>query len=132
MSIGTPEKLKKYLQLNPFMKDEQFYVDGYQTQSYKDAGLGMMNLGSLSFSNIKKPKLGGAGQWLKYVSNFKNLAPIPDGESLRDIPDTVLMLGGTFVMNGDDLIYKWKDSYPGETPNIEEVLGIAASNKVYA
>ena len=114
------------------MKMDQFYVDGYQTQSYKNAGLSMMDMASLSFSNIKKPKLGGVGQWWKYVSNFKNLAPIPDGGKFGDIPDTVLMLGGTFVMNGDDIIYKWKDSYPGETPNIEEVLGIAAGNKAYA
>jgi len=114
------------------MKMDQFYVDGYQTQSYKNAGLSMMDMASLSLSNIKKPNLGGVGQWWKYVSNFKNLAPIPDGGRFGDIPDTVLMLGGTFVMNGDEIIYKWKDSYPGETPNIEEVLGIAAGNKAYA
>ena len=104
------------------------YVDGFKTQSYKDAELGMVS--SLSLGNAKRPSLGGVGQWWKYIANFKNLAPIPNGQKLSDIPDTVLMLGGTFVVEGDTFLYKWKDVYPGETPEIKEVLNIATGNKV--
>jgi len=109
------------------MKKDQMFVDGYQNNAYKDAGLGTM--GMSSFFNMKQPKLG-AGQMFKFLSNFNNLAPPSDG--LGDIPDTVLMLGGTFIVDGDKFSFKWKDAYPGETPKIQEVLDIAAGNKLFA
>jgi hypothetical protein len=44
---------------------------------------------------------------------------------LGEIPEGVLRLGGTFVMNGDQIIYRWSDRLPGDHPDIEEVLQIA-------
>ena len=127
VSIGSPKKLKKYLELNPFMKEDQMFVDGYKNNAYKETSLKTM--GPIAFLNMKQPKLD-PSRMFKFMSNFNSLAP--PTENLGEIPDTVLMLGGTFVVDGDVFLYKWKDAYPGETPKIQEVLDVAAGNKLFA
>jgi len=36
-----------------------------------------------------------------------------------------LRTGGTFVVQGDDVVYQWTDTIPGNHPVIEDVVTIA-------
>ena len=72
-------------------------------------------MGVSSFFNVKQPKLG-AVQMLKFLSNKNNLASLSEG--ICDVPESVLMLGGAFIADGDKFIHKWKDACPEETPKI--------------
>lgn len=41
---------------------------------------------------------------------------------LGEIPEGVLWTGGTFVVQGDEVIYQWTDTLPGNHPVIEDVI----------
>ena len=52
-------------------------------------------------------------------------------DEFGEIPEGVLRLGGTFVVSGNDIVYRWNDTVPGDHPDINNVLNIAqeASNQ---
>lgn len=45
---------------------------------------------------------------------------------LGDLPMGVLRLGGTFVVSGEDVLYAWSDTVPGDHPKVDDVIAIAA------
>lgn len=65
--------------------------------------------------------MNGFGGWWKYFTNVMKLSPI-DPESTGGIPEGVLRLGGTFVVEGDEVLYQWSDQIPGDHPDPREVL----------
>lgn len=129
VSIGDAEKLNKFLELNPFIPLENAFVDDYSMDAYKTAGFGSFrDLDPEAAKKVKMqaPDMGGFGGWWKYLSNTVALAPIEKGKS--GIPEGVLQLGGTFVVRGDDVVYQWSDTVPGDTPDLAEVLSIVREN----
>ena len=49
-----------------------------------------------------------------------------------EVPEGVLWTGGTFVVQGSEVVYQWTDTVPGNHPVIEDVVNIAkdaAKNK---
>lgn len=42
-----------------------------------------------------------------------------------EVPEGVLRTGGTFVIQGQNVLYQWTDTVPGNHPVIEEVVQIA-------
>lgn len=40
-------------------------------------------------------------------------------------PEGVRQVGGTFVVNGNDVVYQWNDRVPGDHPNIDVVMAVA-------
>ena len=64
-------------------------------------------------------------EFLKYFSAVGKVSPIPKDMKFGQIPEGVLRLGGTFVVNGEDIIYQWSDRVPGDHPDIQEVLELA-------
>ena len=45
-----------------------------------------------------------------------------------EIPEGVLRLGGTFVVSGNDIVYRWSDRLPGDHPDIQQVLDTALAS----
>jgi len=116
------------LELNPFIPKEQIFVDGYDFTAYKEVGFGRFDEQDkevLKGVTLSAPDLGGFGEWYKYVSNVMKISPIPKDMKFGDIPEGVLRLGGTFVVDGDDVVYQWSDRVPGDHPEIEDVLNAA-------
>jgi hypothetical protein len=116
-------KLSKFLELNPAIPSQSTFVDDYEFRAYDSAGFGSMK--DLDNSKVKDlklsaPKLGGFGGWWKYLTNVASISPVEPGK--QGIPEGVLRLGGTFVVDQDELIYLWKDIIPGDTPDLEEVM----------
>ena len=116
-------KLSKFLELNPAVPSQLMFVDNYDFDAYNSAGFGSMK--DLDNSKVKNlqlsaPKLGGFAGWWKYLSNVASISPIEPGKS--GIPEGVLRLGGTFIVDTDYITYSWKDIVPGNTPNLDEVM----------
>lgn len=123
MSIGDTEKLNTFLDLNPYVPVNQMFVDGYDFDAYKAVGFGSLDdVKDTKDIKMTAPELGGFGGWWKYLSNVMSLSPVEPGTS--GIPEGVKRLGGTFVVQGDDVIYQWSDKVPGAHPNLDDVMKV--------
>lgn len=131
ISIGDEEKLGVFLDKNPKVPRESAFVDGYDFDAYKTAGFGRFDEqdqddAKAAMKNMKAPELeGGIKGWWNYLSSAGKVSPIPKYMKFGEVPEGVLRLGGTFVVKGDKILYRWSDRVPGDHPNIEEVIEIA-------
>lgn len=73
--------------------------------------------------DLKPPKQMSFGKWTRYLKNMVSLAPMPK-EPLKfgEAPPGVKVLGGTYAIDGDAVLFSHMDEVPGATPDIEEVL----------
>lgn len=130
VSIGDPEKLNVFLKNNPNVPKESIFVEDFEGKdafgAYNAVGFGSWGGGDPSAASepIPPPKTLSFMQWVGYIFNILKLSPIPDGVKLGQIPEGVLRLGGTFVVNGNDVLYQWSDDKPGDHPDIGEVLTV--------
>eukprot|EP00954_Amorphochlora_amoebiformis_P020671 1341046-Amorphochlora_amoeboformis.AAC.1 len=85
------------------------------TGAYKAMGFGKFGdnpaLSAEASKRLKKPE---GVNWWKYLSNVVKLSPIPKGEKIPfgQVPEGVKRLGGTFVVNGENIVYSWADGLP--------------------
>ena len=77
--------------------------------------------------DFKPPTSMGPGKWFKYMANTVGLAPIPKDADFKfgDVPEGVRVLGGTYVLDGDEVVFSHQDAVPGATPEISAVLAAA-------
>ena len=120
ISVGDCEKLRTFLRLNRYISSKKSFVDDGSLQAYESVGLGCMELGKAIDSTVAAPNLGGLRGWWKYMRNVEELTPIEPGS--RKFSGGVKQLGGTFIIDGDEVLYEWYDKFPGDTPALEEVL----------
>ena len=122
VSIGDQKKLETFLELNPDVPRDTVFVDDYDFKAYKAVGFGKFT--DLSAKDrkdltIRKPDIS-LKTWWKYLKNVIKLSPIDKDKP--GIPVGVLRVGGTFVIQGDDVVYQWNDKIPGDHPEPEDVL----------
>jgi hypothetical protein len=67
------------------------------------------------------PDLGGVGGWWNYLKSSVELSPIQEGKG-NEFPEGVLILGGTFVIDGDAVIFSYKDPLPGVEADLKAVM----------
>jgi len=133
VSIGTPEKLETFLELNPHVPRESILVDNYEHALYKKLGFsrfdeaspeqlkGNVDLTKLfRFLDLKIP-----GLW-NYATKSLEMAPVEGSVDWFDLPEGGLRNGGTLVVKGNSVIFQWKDTIPSDVPNSEDVLKIAS------
>ena len=125
VSIGDAKKLNKFLELNPKVPRNQAFVDDYDFGAYQAVGLQKMDLGYKvpkgAVGKMTAPDLGGIGGWWTYLKNSVELSPIPEGRA-NEFPEGVKVLGGTFVIDGDDVKFSYKNPLPGVEPDLAEVM----------
>lgn len=51
-----------------------------------------------------------------------NSVVVPRDMKFGDVPEGVLWTGGTFVVQGNEVLYQWTDLVPGNHPIIDDVL----------
>jgi hypothetical protein len=129
ISIGDQEKLNAFLEQNPKVPRDQIFVDDYSFDAYKSAGFGRFDeqdkdVSKEAMKNMGAPDLGFKG-WLSYLGSAAKVSPIPKDMKFGEVPEGVLRLGGTFVVKGNDILYRWSDRLPGDHPDIRNVVGIA-------
>ena len=74
---------------------------------------------------MSHPSAQGPRKWFTYLANVMEVSPIPEDKSqlkLGDVPPGVKVLGGTYAIDGDDVVFSHMDEVPGATPEIEEVV----------
>lgn len=122
ISVGKHEKLKKFLELNPKIDPAMAFVDESPTfDAYAAVGFGKIGDNVPNMGNFKLPGLSGA-QWWNYASNVMGLSPVDMDNLKPEIPEGVTRLGGTFVVDGEAVVYAWADSVPGDTPEVKVVF----------
>eukprot|EP00854_Cymbomonas_tetramitiformis_P005481 gene5481-6644_t len=125
ISIGDAEKLNKFLELNPQVPREKSFVDDSSDfAAYQSAGFGKIGETEVKKVQMAKPELTGQ-QWFTYARNVMALSPVPKDLKFGEFPEGVLRLGGTFVLDGDKVIYAWADPIPGQHPAVEDVIAAA-------
>lgn len=124
VSLGSAEKLGKFLELNPEIPRSIARVDeSMDFALYEACGFGKFT------DATTKPKLQSPnfsfGDWFKYLTNVAKLAPIREAE--RGVPEGVLRLGGTFVLRGEDVAYAHAEALPGAHADVDDVLAAAGA-----
>mmetsp|Transcript_2036 Transcript_2036/g.4694 ORF Transcript_2036/g.4694 Transcript_2036/m.4694 type:complete len:112 (-) Transcript_2036:358-693(-) len=96
--------------------------------AYKTAGFGRFDETDPEVAKQVELKAPDGINWWNYMRSVMKVSPIPKDQKLfgGGVPEGVLRLGGTFVVKGDDIIYRWNDRLPGDHPDIEEVWKIAS------
>lgn len=132
VSIGTPEKLETFLELNPVVPRDSILVDDYEHKLYKNLGFGRFDEVSLDEAKgIDATKLFGfanlgVGNLWNYATRFQDMAPLEGNEvDWTNLPEGGMRNGGTLVVRGDDVIYQWSDTIPSDVPDVEDVLEVA-------
>mmetsp|Transcript_35163 Transcript_35163/g.84861 ORF Transcript_35163/g.84861 Transcript_35163/m.84861 type:complete len:152 (-) Transcript_35163:167-622(-) len=131
VSIGTPDKLETFLELNPSVPRESILVDDYDHRLYKQLGFGRFDEANLKMAGTDARKLfrifdlGPGGMW-SYATRFLEMAPL-EGTSVdwSDLPEGGMRNGGTLVVSGEEVIYQWSDTIPSDVPNVADVVEIA-------
>ena len=68
------------------------------------------------------PKSMGLGKWFSYLKNVAKLAPVPSDLKFGEAPPGVKVLGGTYAIDGDEVVFSHMDEVPGATPDVSAVL----------
>ena len=121
------EKMQRFLDLNPLVPRGSLFVDDSPTfDAYASAGFkNIGETGTVAASQMTAPKLS-AGAWWRYLTNVAALSPVPEGLKFGEIPEGVLRLGGTFVLDEADAVaFAHADKFPGDHPAIADVLRAA-------
>ena len=134
--MGDETKLAKFLELNPAIPRDSVFVDNLNLAVYDKLQLKKFTDANhpdeLKQVQLQKPDhMGGFQGWWKYLTNVIALSPIDDKDNnkLGGIPEGVLRLGATFVVQGDDIVYQWNDKLPGDHPDPASVLDFAVKQQ---
>lgn len=122
ISSGTPEKLRKFLELNPIVPADRVFVDDSADYgAYKAMGFGKLGQQPTSTANLSlKAVAFSPGDWLTYLANVVPLSPIRPADS--GVPEGVTLLGGTLAFTGERMLFASADRLPGDYPTPGEVL----------
>lgn len=124
ISVGQPEQLQQFLDINPELKDAKALIDdSADFAGYRSAGFNLM-IGDKKLETPPdfKPPTMGMGKWLSYLRNVASLSPVPKDMKFGEVPQGVRVLGGTYAVDGDEVVFSHMDEVPGATPEIEAVL----------
>lgn len=125
ISVGQPEQLQQFLDLNPELNKASALIDDSEDfAAYKAAGFNYL-MGDKPLEtppDFKPPKTMSGGKWWQYLRNVGDLSPIPEGMKFGEFPDGVRVLGGTYAVDDDAVVFAHMDEVPGATPDIEKVL----------
>ena len=129
VSIGDQQRLNAFLDKNPNIPRENMFVDGYDFAAYKQAGFGRFDEKpkEATESAIQKPVKLGLEGWWTFLTSFAPLAPVTEDMKFPEMftPEGLFWVGGTLVVRGNDIAYRWDDRTSGDQPEAAEVLSIA-------
>jgi hypothetical protein len=130
VSIGDAERLNAFLSKNPEISSDKFFVDGYDFAAFKEAGFGRFDEKPKEVTENVKAKpaaFGGIKGWWTFLTSFIPLAPVtPDMKFPENLtPEGLFWVGGTFVVAGDDIVYRWDDRISGDHPEAIDVVDVA-------
>lgn len=122
--MGRSDQLASFMRLNPEITAPLLIDDSPTFDSYRAAGFNylMGDKPLQSPPDFKPPKTMTGGKWWGYLTNVKDLSPVPKELTFGEVPPGVKVLGGTYALDGDEVVFSHMDVVPGATPDIEEVM----------
>ena len=125
ISVGKPTQLAQFLEVNPELTGAKALIDDSPDfAGYRAAGFNL-KLGEKQLEkppDFKPPKAMGMGKWMTYLKNVGSLSPVPKDMKFGEFPEGVKVLGGTYAISNDDVVFSHMDEVPGATPEISAVL----------
>jgi len=124
ISVGQPDQLAKFIELNPELKGTALVDDSATFEGYKAAGFNYL-MGDKVLDSppaMKPPDTMTTGKWFTYLRNVIGLSPVPKDLKFGEVPPGVKVIGGTYAVDGDEVLFSHMDEVPGATPDIEAVL----------
>ncbi|KAJ8607999.1 hypothetical protein CTAYLR_008246 [Chrysophaeum taylorii] len=113
--------MRKFLDLNPALPRDRLFCDVDDSfAAYEAVGFGKIK--KVENFKLKVPRLGSAAAWWRYLTNVAALSPVPANLKFGELPEGVLRLGGTFVIEGDRVLFAHADKFPGDHPAVADVL----------
>mmetsp|Transcript_51 Transcript_51/g.117 ORF Transcript_51/g.117 Transcript_51/m.117 type:complete len:104 (+) Transcript_51:185-496(+) len=95
-----------------------------QRQAFVDASVDQQAYAALNlrstFSEGAQLRPPADVDWISYFANIMELTPKPAREG--EFPVGVTKQGGTFVLQGDRVLFASADRIPGDEPSVAEVL----------
>jgi len=123
ISVGSSEQLAKFASINPELAGAPMLIDdSADFAAYRAAGFNYL-MGDKPLEKppeFKPPKTLSGGKWWQYLANVASLSPKP--QKFGEFPKGVKVLGGTYAIDGDKVVFSHMDVVPGATPEIETVL----------
>mmetsp|Transcript_39282 Transcript_39282/g.111389 ORF Transcript_39282/g.111389 Transcript_39282/m.111389 type:complete len:271 (+) Transcript_39282:3-815(+) len=125
VSVGTPEKLRKFLELNPTVPRGRIFVDDSDSHdAFKAMGFGKIGDRFPENPETLRVRLPGAGldpgSAFNLVTNGHWLSPV---KSLgQGVPEALALLGGTLVFTRERMLHASGDRVPGDYASPGEVL----------
>lgn len=123
VTVGTPEKLRRFLDVNPTIPRDRIFVDdsdGYD--AFKAMGFGKLLdrvPESIETLGLRIPGFD-VGTAFNYITNVAWLSPV---RSLAEgVPEGVTLLGGTFAFANGRLLHASADRVPGDYASPGDVL----------
>ena len=124
ISIGDQDKLNLFLKNNPKVPRDCLLVDNYTFDAYNTVGFGRigqdMDRTVKGARRLQFPPLN-PRRWLAYLRSVIRLSPIPSGK-VTSFPEGVTVLGGTFGVDGNKIVFSHQDGVPGDHPVPREVI----------
>mmetsp|Transcript_18716 Transcript_18716/g.54121 ORF Transcript_18716/g.54121 Transcript_18716/m.54121 type:complete len:135 (+) Transcript_18716:112-516(+) len=123
ITVGTPAKLRRFLEVNPTIPQDRIFVDdsdGYEV--YKAMGFGKLTDGIPDKIETLQLRIPGfdLGSAFNYLTNVAWLAPV---RSLSEgVPEGVTLLSGTFAFTKERMLHASSDRVPGDYAAPRDVL----------
>ena len=113
--------------MNPAVPRDRAFVDDYSFAAYEAAGFGDFQSQDDEVTKQAAKEVNfnpglGPKQWWNYLTSTASLAPIPEDMKFGEIPQGVLRLGGTFVVDSEEVLFAHADRLPGDHPDVDTVL----------
>lgn len=124
ITIGDQEKINTFLDANPAIPRELLFADSTDGfDAYGAANFGKIGDMTPAKLELKAPQ---GVDWLKYLSLVVKLAP--KAKKWNEVPEGVTKLGGTFILDKDEVVYGWADAIPGDYPPMADLLKAAGAS----
>lgn len=125
ISLGDATQLQRFCNLNPTVACDMVLVEDYNLQVYQNIGLDSLGSGTMPKDlQLQAPTLN-AISWWQYLTNVMSLSPMPSKTVTNEqAMATVSQLGGTFVVNGNNILFQQQERIPGDAANLTQVMSI--------
>lgn len=119
--MGNADNLNAFLDVNPKIPRDMVLADASKTCDAYNA-VGFKKIFEVTpRKGIAKPNLTG-DEWWGYLKNLFKVTPFVNEKDNAATNEAVRRLGGTFALDGANVLYSWSDSVPGDHPDPKDVL----------
>jgi len=118
VAAGRSDQLRTFTDGVPELRGLTLVDPTPKHEAYLQAGFNFLMGEKLpsSSTGFKPPLSMGPGRWLSWLASTPKLMPINPADS------QFRLLGGTYAIDGNTVLFSRMDNVPGDFPDVDEVL----------